>query len=87
MKRSQVSVSEAAVSDILEQAEWYENHSGSKLAKRWQKAVTTTLLRAVKVHAPEHDAASAPMSSARSDAFLLQDFRNICCSMNSVKAG
>jgi toxin ParE1/3/4 len=38
-------LTDAAVSDILEQADWYEEQSGLKLARRWEKAVTSVLLR------------------------------------------
>jgi toxin ParE1/3/4 len=45
MKAPQITFSAAAVADILEQAEWYEAQADQKLAKRWEKAVTATLLR------------------------------------------
>jgi toxin ParE1/3/4 len=40
--------SDAAVADILEQAEWYFTQSGQSLAKRWDKAVTSAVLRVVR---------------------------------------
>lgn len=46
--RRRIVIAEAAVTDILEQADWYEAKSDKKLAQRWQVAVTTTLLRIVK---------------------------------------
>jgi len=45
VKASEITLTEAAVADILEQADWYEARADQKLAKRWQKAVTSTLLR------------------------------------------
>ena len=45
MKAPQITLSEAAVADILEQAAWYEARADRKLAKRWEKAVTSTVLR------------------------------------------
>ncbi len=45
MKTRQITLSELAVADILEQADWYEAHAGQKLARRWEKAVTSTLSR------------------------------------------
>lgn len=48
MKRPRLVLSDAAVADILEQAEWYGEQSGEELAERWEKAVTSTLLRIVK---------------------------------------
>jgi len=45
VSRLRVSFSEAAVADILEQADWYDAQSGQRLAKRWEKAVTDALLR------------------------------------------
>ncbi len=44
MKRAGIRLSDAAVGDILEQAEWYEQHSGRVLARRWEGAVTSALL-------------------------------------------
>lgn len=38
-------LSEVAVADILEQADWYESQADQKLAKRWEKSVTSALLR------------------------------------------
>jgi plasmid stabilization system protein ParE len=45
VKTLQIGLSEAAVADILEQSDWYEAQADRKLAKRWEKAVTSTLLR------------------------------------------
>jgi len=45
VKAPKIALSEAAVADILEQSEWYEAQADEKLAKRWEKAVTSTLLR------------------------------------------
>jgi toxin ParE1/3/4 len=36
------------VADILEQADWYDLQSGPALAKRWERAVTSALLRIAK---------------------------------------
>jgi toxin ParE1/3/4 len=38
-------LSEVAVADILEQADWYEAQADQKLARRWDKSVTSALLR------------------------------------------
>lgn len=48
MKATSISISDAAASDILEQADWYEAQSGESLAARWEKAVTSAILRIVK---------------------------------------
>jgi toxin ParE1/3/4 len=45
VKKPRLVLSDAAVADILEQAEWYVGQSGAALAKRWEKAVTTALFR------------------------------------------
>lgn len=45
MKPSRLTLSDLAVADILEQAGWYEAHSGKKLGVRWEDAVTASLLR------------------------------------------
>ena len=39
MKRRRLVFSDAAITDILEQADWYFEQSGHKLAQRWEKAV------------------------------------------------
>ena len=75
MKASQITLSEAAVADILEQAEWYEAQADQKLAKRWEKAVTSTLLRISRGHALDRRVTLAPpnyvaLVACRSQAFL-----------------
>jgi hypothetical protein len=35
VKRPRIVPSDAAVADILEQSDWYQEQSGDKLAKRW----------------------------------------------------
>jgi len=45
VKRGSIRFSELAVSDIIEQADWYEIQSGPKLATRWDRALTSTVLR------------------------------------------
>jgi toxin ParE1/3/4 len=37
-----------AVADILAQADWYELQSDRKLAKRWERAVTSSILLLVR---------------------------------------
>jgi toxin ParE1/3/4 len=48
VKRAGLLLSDAAVADILEQADWYLSQSGVALAGRWEKAVTFAALRIVK---------------------------------------
>jgi len=45
VKARQITLTEAAAADVLEQAEWYEGQADRKLAERWERAVTSTLLR------------------------------------------
>lgn len=45
MKTPRLVLSDAAIADVVEQADWYREHSGPTLAKRWEKAVTSALLR------------------------------------------
>jgi plasmid stabilization system protein ParE len=48
VKRPRIVLSDAAVADILEQSDWYQEQSGDKLAKRWERAVTSAVLRVVE---------------------------------------
>jgi len=48
VKQVRIVISEIAAADIIEQSEWYEAQSGAKLAKRWEKASTTSVLRIAK---------------------------------------
>ena len=48
MKARRITLTEAAAADVLEQAEWYEVQADLKLAKRWERAVTSTLLRILR---------------------------------------
>jgi toxin ParE1/3/4 len=47
VKHHRLVLSDAAVADILEQADWYAAQSGQALARRWEKAVTSAVLRVV----------------------------------------
>ena len=47
MKKNRLVLSDAAVADIVEQAEWYSSQSGTALAGRWERAVTSAILRVV----------------------------------------
>ena len=49
MNARTITLSEATAADILEQADWYEAHADPELAQRWERAVTSTLLRLVRV--------------------------------------
>lgn len=48
MRASRVVLSDLAVADILAQADWYELQSDRKLAERWDRAVTLSILRLVR---------------------------------------
>ena len=48
MKKLALKIADAAVFDVLEQANWYKNQSGEDLAIRWERAVTSTLLRILR---------------------------------------
>jgi len=41
-------LSDSAVADILEQADWYGVQCGQRLERRWEKAGTSALLRIVR---------------------------------------
>jgi toxin ParE1/3/4 len=45
VKPRKIVLTDAAINDILEQAAWYEEQSGLKLARRWEQAVTSVLFR------------------------------------------
>ena len=51
MKKPRLVLSDAAIADILEQATWYEQQSGTALAKRWERAVTSAVLRTLNAPA------------------------------------
>lgn len=42
--RYSLEVSDAAASDVLEQADWYSTRTTENLAGRWERAVTATVL-------------------------------------------
>ncbi len=48
MSLAHARLSEAASADIVEQADWYEEQSNSKLAQRWSDAVTSAVLRIMR---------------------------------------
>ena len=47
MRKPQLIVSEPAAADVVEQAHWYQEQSGTELAKRWERAVTCAVLRVI----------------------------------------
>ena len=48
MKKRRLVFSDASIADILEQADWYADQSGRRLAQRWQKAVTSAVSLVVR---------------------------------------
>ncbi len=48
MNRVELRLTDVAVSDIQEQADWYEQRSGHALARRWENEVTAALVRIEK---------------------------------------
>jgi toxin ParE1/3/4 len=48
MNRVELRLTDTAVRDIQEQADWYEHRSGQALARRWEKEVTAALIRIEK---------------------------------------
>lgn len=48
MKANWLVISDIAATDILEQADWYGSQSGASLAARWEKAVTSAILKVVE---------------------------------------
>jgi toxin ParE1/3/4 len=45
MNRAGLRLTDIALNDIQEQADWYEQHSGQSLARRWEYEVTAALVR------------------------------------------
>jgi toxin ParE1/3/4 len=48
VKRPRLVFGDTAVADVVEQADWYREQAGAPLAKRWERAVTSALLRILK---------------------------------------
>jgi toxin ParE1/3/4 len=48
MRKRRIVFSDAAIVDILEQADWYAAQSGQSLARRWEKAVTSVVSRVLQ---------------------------------------
>jgi toxin ParE1/3/4 len=47
MRKRRLVFSDAAIADIIKQADWYAVQSGYPLARRWEKAVTSAISRVV----------------------------------------
>ena len=43
MKKPRLVLSDAAIADVLEQADWYRAQAGRTFAVRWEEAVTSAL--------------------------------------------
>ncbi|MGB8915644.1 MAG: type II toxin-antitoxin system RelE/ParE family toxin [Candidatus Sulfotelmatobacter sp.] len=48
MKKRRLVFSDAAIADILEQADWYAAQAGRSLARRWEQAVKSAILQATR---------------------------------------
>jgi toxin ParE1/3/4 len=48
VKQLQLVFSDAAVVDIMEQADWYAAQSGRALSRRWERSVTSSLMRVIR---------------------------------------
>jgi toxin ParE1/3/4 len=45
VRKVRLKISEAAAADIVDQADWWQQQSGPELARRWERAVTSAVLR------------------------------------------
>jgi toxin ParE1/3/4 len=48
MKKFRLVFSDAAIADVLEQADWYRIQSGRLLVRRWEKSVTSSISRVLR---------------------------------------
>jgi len=48
MNRAALRLTDVAVSDIQDQADWYEQRSGHVLTRRWESQITAALIRIEK---------------------------------------
>jgi toxin ParE1/3/4 len=48
VKAPRITLSELAIADILEQADWYERQAGPALPQRWERGVSRTLLQIIR---------------------------------------
>jgi len=72
MRKRRIFFSDAAIADILEQADWYAAQSGRPLARRWEKAVMSAVSLVVR-----RPAAGAPCTFRPPE---LQDVRRMTIS-------
>lgn len=55
MKKPRLVLTDAAIANVLDQADWYIQQSGRTLALRWERAVTSAIAFALR-----HPAAGSP---------------------------
>lgn len=48
MKTPRLVFSDAAIADVLEQADWYRRQAGAALALRWERAVTSAIAHVLR---------------------------------------
>lgn len=48
MTRRRLVFSDAAIADVVDQADWYTIQSGRRSARRWEKAVTSAVSRVLQ---------------------------------------
>ncbi len=79
MKKAQIALSDSAVADILDQADWYEGQSDCKLAMRWEKAVDSTQCEVGRMCSPgKQPHGCVPVSAPSEEAFLVARTVEIC---------
>lgn len=87
MKKLKLSFSDAAVNDILEQADWYEQQVGTGLSARWERAVSSVLIRALcSVPNAARFAGSSQTLSGVFGAFQLHGSPNTLFSIGSRRS-
>lgn len=48
MKKRKLFFTDAAIADVVEQADWYQSQSGRTLARRWERAVKSVVTFAIR---------------------------------------
>jgi plasmid stabilization system protein ParE len=82
MRKRRLVFSDAAIADILEQADWYAIQSGQRLSRRWEKAVSSAISYALKSPAAGTPCTFRDPTLRKGGGRRSQGFPNICSSMS-----
>jgi hypothetical protein len=77
VKLLSLSLTDGAASDILEQADWYEQRADARLSSRWERPSINLYFDSCGIHVQDHYAFSIHQNYTRFEEYLFLIFPSI----------